>query len=136
MAAEISQMKEMIVLADLNQPSPSERIRAINQIKAYGTADERTIAMLFNTLRGDSNTNVRLVAIEALAAHVDRPSVRQELIQSISLQESPLTQLALTDLMVGLNEKRATEQLKSLLLRDDLNYAVRTRIENSLKILM
>lgn len=136
MSSEIRQMKEMIVLAELNQPSPNERIRAINQIKAYGTVDERTIAMLLNVLSGDSNTNVRLIAIEALVAHADRTIVKQGLIQALERQESPLVQLALTDAVVDLKEKQAVGPLRSMLEREDLNYVVRTKIENSLSLLI
>ena len=136
MSSEIRQMKEMIVLAELNQPSPNERIRAINQIKAYGTVDERTIAMLLNVLSGDSNTNVRLVAIEALVAHADRTIVKQGLIQALDHQKSPLVQLALTDAFVDLKEKQAVGRLRSMLEREDLNYTVRRKIENSLSLLM
>jgi HEAT repeat protein len=136
MSSEIRQMKEMIVLAELNQPSPNERIRAINQIKAYGSVDERTIAMLLNVLSNDSNTNVRLVAIEALVAHADRTIVKQGLIQALDHQESPLVQLALTDAVVDLKEKQAIGPLQSMLEREDLNYVVRTKIENSLSLLM
>lgn len=136
MSAEIRQMKEMVVLAELNQQSPNERIRAINEIKAYGTVDEYTIAMLFNVLSGDSNTNVRLVAVEALVAHADRTSVRQGLIQSLDQQDSPLVQLALTDAMIRLKEKQAVGRLRDMLEKEDLNYVVRTRIEESLNVLM
>ena len=136
MSSEIRQMKQMILLAELNQPSPNERIKAINQIKTYGTVDERTIAMLFNVLGSDSNANVRLVALEALVAHADRTSVRQGLIQSLDRQESPLVQLALTDAMVRLKEKQAAGPLRNLLQRRDLNYVVRIKIENSLNLLM
>jgi hypothetical protein len=136
MSSEIHQMKEMIVLAELKQPSPNERIRAINQIKAYSTVDERTITMLLNVLNDDSNTNVRLVAIEALVAHADRIIVKQGLIQALDHQESPLVQLALTDAVVDLKEKQAIGPLRSMLEREDLNYVVRTKIENSLSLLM
>lgn len=136
MSSEIRQMKEMIVLAELNPSSPNERIRAINQIKAYGTVDERTIAMLLNVLSGDSNTNVRLVAIEALVANADRTIVKQGLIQALDHQESPLVQLALTDAVVDLKEKQAIGPLRNMLEREDLNYVVRTKIENSLRLLM
>ncbi len=136
MSSEIRQMKQMIVLAELNQPSPNERIRAINQISTYGTVDERTIAMLLNVLSGDSNANVRLVAVEALVAHADRTSVRQGLLQSLDRQESPLVQLALADAMVRLKEKQAVGQLRSMLEKEDLNYVVRTKIEDSLNLLM
>lgn len=136
MSSEIREMKEMMALALLNQSSANERMRAVYQIKTSGSVDERMIALLVDTLRHDSNANVRLVALEALAAHADVPGAREGLIQSLSQQESPLVQLALTDVLVRLKAKQAAGQFQRLLQRKDLNDIVRARINHSLKILM
>ena len=136
MSSEIREMKGMMALALLNQSSASERMRAVHQIKTSGSVDERMIALLVDTLGHDSNANVRLVALEALAAHADIPGAREGLIQSLDRQESPLVQLALTDVIVRLNEKQAVGHFRSILQKKDLNDVVRARINDSLKILM
>jgi len=136
MSSEIREMKEMMALALLNQSSANERMRAVHQIKTSGSVDERMIALLVDTLGHDSNANVRLAALEALAAHADAPGAREGLIQSLGRQESPLVQLALTDVLVRLNEKQAVGHFQRLLQKKDLNDVVRARINDSLKMLM
>ncbi|OHB73779.1 MAG: hypothetical protein A2Z25_00905 [Planctomycetes bacterium RBG_16_55_9] len=136
MSSEIREMKGMMALALLHQSSANERIRAIHQIKTSGSVDERMIALLLDTLRHDSNTNVRLVAVEALAAYADEPIAREGLVQSLDEQESPLVQLALADTLVHLKAKQAVEHFRRLLQRTDLNDVVRSRINDSLKMLM
>jgi hypothetical protein len=136
MSSEIREMKGMMALALLQQSSANERIRAIHQIKTSGSVDERMIALLVDTLRHDSNVNVRLVAVDALAACADEPIAREGLVQSLDQQESPLVQLALTDALVRLKAKQAVGHFQRLLQRKDLNDVVRSRISDSLKMLM
>ena len=136
MSSEIREMKGMMALALLNQSSANERMRAVHQIRTSGCVDERMIALLVNTLGHDSNANVRLVALEALAAHADVPGARDGLIQSLDRQESPLVQLALTDVLVRLKAKQAVGQFQRLLQKKDLNDVVRARINDSLEMLM
>jgi HEAT repeat protein len=94
------------------------------------------IALLVDTLGHDSNANVRMAALEALAAHADVPGAKEGMIQSLDRQESPLVQLALTDVLVRLKAKQAVGQFQRLLQKKDLNDVVRTRINDSLKTLM
>jgi hypothetical protein len=136
MSSEIREMKGMMALALLQQSSANERIRAIHQIKTNGSMDERMIALLLDTLRHDSNVNVRLVAVDALAACADEPIAREGLVQSLDQQESPLVQLALADTLVRLKAKQAVGHFQRLLQRKDLNDVVRARISDSLKMLM
>jgi hypothetical protein len=94
------------------------------------------IVLLLDTLGRDANANVRLVALEALAAHADVPGAREGLIQSMDRQKSPLVQLALADVLVRLDAKQAVGHFRRLLQRKDLNDVVRAKINESLKMLM
>ena len=134
--AEIREVKGMMAYAMLDHSSPGERLRTINQIRTCGTVNEGMIAVLLGMLDRDPNVNVRLVALEALAAQTDRATVRHGLVQSLSQQESPLVQLALTDLVVSLNEAASRGPLRELLERPELNDTVRMRIADGLKRLM
>lgn len=136
MSSEIREMKGMMALALLNQSSANERMRAVHQIKTSGAVDERMIALLIDTLGRDANTNVRLVALETIAAHADVPGAKEGLIQSLDRQESPLVQLALTDVLVRLKAKQAVGQFQRLLRKKDLNDVVRSKINDSLNMLM
>jgi len=134
--AEIREMKGMMAYAMLGQSSPTQRIRTINQIRTCGSVDEGMVAILLNMLGDDPNVNVRLVALETLAMQADRATVRQGLVHSLGRQESPLVQMALTDVLLSLDERASISQFRGLLERPDLNDAVRARIASGLERLM
>lgn len=136
MSSEIHEMKTMITLSMLNQPSATERMKLINSITQADQTDGKIISALLNTLNHDDNVNVRIVTVEALAKLAENTRVREGLIHSLANQESPLIQLAITDILVELKDRRAVGHLKQLLEKRDLNNVVRTRIEKSLKILI
>jgi len=129
MSAEVKQMKEVMMLTMLNQPSPSERIKAVSSVNSISNSDSKVINALIETLNNDPDVNVRLVTVEALSGFTQNPQVRQGLIQSIAKQKSPLVQIALADLMVSLREKNSVEPLKDLLKDKGISYAVKNKIE-------
>ena len=133
---EIHELKTMMTINMLDQDSPSTRIKTLNQIKNLTDIDDATITALLYTLNNDPNLNVRLVTVEVLTRISDNNRVREGLIYSITQQESPLIQIALVDLMVGIKERAAIGQFKELLKKKDLNDVVRSRIEENLKILI
>jgi hypothetical protein len=79
---------------------------------------------------------VRLAALDVLMNYVKDDEVRAELIRSISLQDSPLVQIALADLMVMLQEKKSVSELKKLLQKDNTAKEVKAKIEKSLNVLI
>ena len=125
----------MMSITMLNQPSPTERIKAVNVLQSINHGDGRVVNALLTTLNTDKNVNVRLFALDVLVQKADNPQVRQGLINSIGRQDSPLMQLALADAMITLREKEAISQFKLLLQKKELNYSVREKISKSLKIL-
>jgi hypothetical protein len=56
---------------------------------------------LLASAREDPNVNVRLAAIDALASHADQPPVRSGLIDTLSVEDSPLVQLAVLEAVAG-----------------------------------
>ena len=136
MHSEIKDMKKMMMLTLIDKPSASERIKAVRISSEFENVDDNIATALLKTLNQDPNVNVRLVAAEALYEFADNPKVREGLIQSISKQESPVLQLTLADIMIALQEKRSVDQFKKLLEKKDIDYVVRNRIEETLKILL
>lgn len=130
MSAEVKQLKEVMMLTMLDQPSPAERIKAVSSVNSISDVDNKVVNALIETLNNDSSVNVRLVTVEALAKFTQNPQVRQGLVQSIAYQTSPLVQIALADLMVSLKEKKSLEPLKNLLKDKRINYTVKTKIES------
>jgi HEAT repeat protein len=120
----------------LENPSASERIRAVGYTDEMSSASRKVIDALLTTLNQDANVNVRLITLDALARLSANPIVREGLVQSISRQDSPLVQSAIADLMVKLQEKRSVKPLQKLLRKKDLNEMVKTKIEQSIQKLI
>ena len=136
LTSEMQQMKQMMMLTLLEQPSATDRLKAVSLTTDMETADDKVIKALLQTLNHDPNVNVRLSAIEALYQHADNPLARQGLVQAIGKQESPLVQLALADVVVAMQEKNAVTQLQKLLHKDDLNEAVKAKVKESIQVLI
>lgn len=132
LSTQVKKMRKMMVMSLLENPSASERLRAVNYTGEMQRADQQVIAALLTTLNEDQNVNVRLVTLDALAKFSDQPEVRAGLVQSITRQDSPLVQVAMANLMLKLQEKGSVVPLKTLLNRQELNKAVRTKIEHTI----
>lgn len=132
LSSQVHEMKEMMMLSLLENPSASERIRGVSYTNEIKGTNKEVIEALLSTLNNDPNVNVRLVTLEALSHYANIPEVREGLVQSIVLQESPLVQSAMADVMLKLQEKKAVQPLKKLLQQKDLNRAVRNKIEQTI----
>jgi len=136
LAAEIREMKTSVLLAKLENPAAAERMKAVRFAEDLSGPDEAVLDALIQTMNGDPNVNVRLVAVDALTRYAERPEVRRGLIQAIVRQESPLVQLALADVMLALNEKGAVEPFRKVIADPRVDYAVRTRLESAVRQLL
>lgn len=133
LTAEVQQMRQMMMLSLIQNPSATERLKAVSYTKEISEVDEKVLKALFTTLNNDPNVNVRLVTLEALAELAHDPHVREGLVLSLSKQDSPLVQVALADVMVKLQEKRSIKAFRQMLRRDDLNDLVKTKIQQTIK---
>ena len=136
MQNEMSVMKKMVMLTMMEQPSSTERIKAVYMVNEITNVDSKIFAVLLKTLNSDENDNVRLVALEALKKYANYPEVREGLIQSISKQKSPLIQLALANIMVELQEKRSLPYFEQILQNKELNYSVRKKMDEVVNTLI
>ena len=132
LADQVHEMREMVMLALLENPSASERIRGVSYASEIQTINKNVLDALLSTLNNDPNSNVRLMTLDALTRYANVPAVRRGLVQSILQQDSPLMQAAIADVMVRLQEKKAVQPLKELLQQKDLNEMVRAKIQQTL----
>jgi predicted anti-sigma-YlaC factor YlaD len=132
LAAQVSDMREMMMKSLLQNPSASERIRGVSYTSEITTVNPGVVDALLTTLNNDQNVNVRLMTLEALTHYASNPSVRAGLVESILQQESPLVQAALADVMLKLQEKNAIRPFKKLLQQKNLNSLVRTKVETAI----
>lgn len=133
MSSEVSEMKQMMVLSLIENPSATERIRAVSMTQDIRHVDNNVIEALLSTLNHDPNDNVRLMTLEALTELADNPKVREGLVQSIVLQTSPIMQSAMADVMLRLQEKKSVKPLQRMLNRDDLNSTVKDKVEQTIQ---
>ncbi len=136
LTGEVSGLRQSLVMTMLSQDSPSERIQAVNMVSEMNDVDSKIIESMLSTLNSDPNDNVRIVALETLTLYVDYPEVREGLIRSISLQESPLIQYRLAEIMQVLQEKRSVPEFQKILSDLTLDYSVRERINETIEVLL
>ncbi len=132
LSSQVHEMKEMMMLSLLENPSASERIKGVSYTNEITAQNKDVIDALLATLNNDPNVNVRLATLEALTHFSSNPIVREGLVQSIVQQESPLVQSALADTMKKLQEKRSINSFKKLLQQKDLDESVRSKIEKTI----
>jgi hypothetical protein len=105
-------------------------------VSAFDNADSQIIESLVGVLNYDSNDNVRLLALDALIRYSWIPEVRTSLIESIRIQNSPMIQFRLAQIMVRLNEKRAVPEFQKVLQDASLNYSVRGKMNEAIAQLL
>lgn len=136
LSVQISEMKQVMLLSLLQDQSASRRIQAVSYTDDMTNLDRKITDALFTTLNEDPNVNVRLATLEALSRLAGSAVVREGLIRSIELQDSPIMQSAIADLMVKLHEKKSVSALRKLLEKENLNQLVKTNIEKSIQLLI
>jgi HEAT repeat protein len=136
LSSQVSEIKQVMMLSLLQDPSASQRIKAVSYTDDLGNVNLRVIDALLTTLNEDPNVNVRLATLEALVRFSGEPKVREGLVRSINLQESPIMQSAIADVMVKLQEKSSVQSLQKLLSKKDLNKMVKVNIEKSIQKLI
>lgn len=132
MRTELQHMQESLVVNLLEQPSATQRLKAVSMSTELQPSDDKVIASLIRVLNEDSHVTVRLAALDALLNYARKPEVREGLIRSIPQQEAPMVQLALAEAMVALQEKRSVDALQQLLKQEDLNEMVAQEVQKSI----
>ena len=132
---EVSDLKEMMMLSLLEKESATERLKAVNLSTEMSQVSQKVTDALFKTLNQDENANVRLAALEVLTTYAKDSKVRAELIKSISIQDSPLVQVALAELMVAIQEKKSVKELQKLLQNEKTPKEVKSKIRSSINVL-
>lgn len=133
---EVGDLKEMVMLSLLEKESATQRLKAVSLTSEMDQASEKVTNALFVALTKDENVNVRLAALEALKPYVSKSDVRLRLIESIEVQVSPLVQVAMAELMVSIQEKKSVDALKRLLGKESTPEEVKTKLSESIKILI
>jgi len=132
---EIQEMKRVLATGSVAGTSASERIRVVSQ-EFSSDQNEEVIGLLIQTMNLDANVNVRLAACEALYRFKENETVREAFIQSLARQTDPLMQLTLIDILVGIKEKKAVNQLQKLMQKENLLPIVKNKAQQGIGILI
>ena len=132
MRQEMQENRQLATLALLNRPSAVERLRGVSMSRSVNDPDDRFLSALLRTLNNDPNVNVRIAAVYALYGFSGQQWVRDELVESLSRQTSPLVQISMIDLMTALRERKATDVLKSIVNNEHSIEPVRKRAQTAL----
>jgi hypothetical protein len=133
---EVQDMRQTVALSLLNQTSATERLQGISYSTGVTNPRPQTLEALVQTLDSDPNPNVRLAAVEALYLFRSRPGIKDSLVRSLAIQDSPIVQVALIDLLVEIRDARAAAALEALIKNDKLNPDVKKLAEQGIKQLL
>jgi hypothetical protein len=124
---QVENLRQIVTLSLLQEQSPSARLRGVTYSEQLAQPDEQVEQALLHAVNHDSNVNVRLSAVDALAKYSRRPEMVRGLVDAIPVQDSPLVQVALIDMLVQLNARGAAPALGKLAKDAEANEEVRQR---------
>ncbi len=124
---QVENLRQLVALSMLQQQSPSARLRGVTYSYQIAQPDQQVQQALLHAVNHDSNVNVRLSAVDALAKFAGDPAVRRAVADSLATQDSALVQVALIDLLAQLNDKNAVGALQKLAQDKNADPEVRQR---------
>ena len=124
---QVQSLQQTVALSLLDRQSANSRLEGISWSSRVSRPDTDLITALVSALNHDPNTNVRLASLDALEKFSGDATVRQALVTSIPLQDSPLVQIALIDALVQLRDNGAAGEFRKLSGDSQANAAVRER---------
>jgi putative zinc finger protein len=116
---ELHSMQQTISVSLLQHQSASERLRGVD-LSTRVTTDDTVIAALLDTVRHDTNVNVRLAAIDALAPVVARPPVSRELLAMLEGQDSTLVRASVAEVLLRADVAGAAQAVNKFLAEEEL----------------
>ncbi|HET9487022.1 MAG TPA: HEAT repeat domain-containing protein [Chryseosolibacter sp.] len=136
LSQQVSDLQELMMLSLLEKGSATERLKAVTLTQEMSDASRKVTDALIQTLNQDENVNVRLAALEALKPYATDSKVREALVRSIRSQESPLVQISLAELMVGLQEKSAVKEFEKIVESDKTPSEIKDKIRKTIRVLI
>lgn len=133
--SEVNALKKDALFTMLNTGSSSNRIQAVNYADEIDNPDANVIEALVSTLNHDKNVNVRMAAAYALSKFAGQPQVCDSLVNSLSLQDDPILQVTLINILVERKEKKAIKPIQQIIDNGNTLTEVKAVAENGMKVL-
>jgi len=113
--AEMEDLRQQVFLAGLRDYSGPQKIEAVYSLTATGQSNDELVNALVYTLNSDKNVNVRLAALNVLSGMINtNKQVKSELINSLTVQENPLLQISLIQILTESGVKEAKDKIENL----------------------
>lgn len=133
--AQMNDMGSLVAASLLQQKSTSERLQTVLATMDLPSPDRRVLTDLVGALALDPSVNVRLSAVEALAAHADQEVVRQGLLANLPRESSPLVQVAMIELLTAVREPAAAPLFEQFSRDESADKTVRESARRGLAVL-
>ena len=80
----------------------------------------------------DENDNVRLTAFEALSRFTSSEKVKEVFLEALGKEKNPSIQIAIIQVLVQIQEKKAVEPMQRLLEQEDTQPFIKEQIKTGL----
>lgn len=129
---ETLKIKQTAMLSLIENQSASKRIQGVNLIEEFENPDEAIVEALVNRMLLDENTNVRLTAVEALAAFAKSETVKSAFIKALESEKDPSVQIVIIENLVRIQAKKAAAPMKELMEHEDTQPFIKEEINRVL----
>lgn len=133
--AQVNDMGSLVAASLLQQKSTSDRLQTVLATMDLKSPDRRVLTDLVGALALDPSVNVRLSAVEALAAHADQEVVRHGLLAALPRESAPLVQVAMIELLTSVREADAVPLFDRLSRDESADKNVRESARRGLAVL-
>jgi HEAT repeat protein len=111
---QVESLRELVALSMLRDQSPSSRIHGVTYGSQLARPDRPIEEALLYAVNHDANVNVRLSAVDALEKLAGNAGIRRALVDALPMQDSPLVETAIVDVLVRANDTAAVPALRQL----------------------
>jgi HEAT repeat protein/putative zinc finger protein len=130
---QVEGLRQLVALSLLQDQSAGSRMRGVTYSVQMAQPDSQVEQALLSAVTHDPNVNVRLSAVDALEKYAGDPQIRRALVDAVPLQDSPLVQVALIDLLVQLNDRDSGSALQKLAVDPQADEMVRQRAATAMQ---
>jgi len=127
MKGQVEALRQLVALSMMQGQNPGDRLRGVTYSAEVAQPDGQVEQALLHAVNHDPNVNVRLSAVDALQRYIGKPEVRRALADAVPMQDSPLVQMALIDLLVQSKDSDSADALKKLATDGNTDETVRLR---------
>nr|WP_321232134.1 HEAT repeat domain-containing protein [uncultured Psychroserpens sp.] len=129
---ETIELREGMMLAMIENQSPSKRIQAVSFTESFVKPDVKILEALIERMQYDGNINVRLAAAEALSEFPESAIVKEAFIEALTTQKDPSLQIAIIQFLVNIQEKRAIAPMQQLLEHSDTPDFIKEQVNSGI----